>query len=83
MNKTNMNPDSKKIAALLSMASKKLGTSPQELKNQLESGDLSKILKNLPKDQAQVIKNAAGDKNAAQKILSSQQAQEIYNKLKK
>ncbi|WP_037343886.1 hypothetical protein [Ruminococcus sp. FC2018] len=79
----NSNMDQKKLGLLLAMASKKLGTSPQALKDQLERGDLSSALSSLPKDQANSLKQVIGDKNAAKSVLSSPQAQEIYKKLGK
>ncbi len=79
----NGNMDKKKLELLLAMASKKLGTSPQTLKDQLERGDISGALSNLPKDQASSLKKAINDKNTAESLLSSPQAQQIYKKLGK
>ena len=82
MNSMN-NIDSKKMAALLAMASKKLGTTPDALKSQLESGKFDKALSSLPKGHQEKLKRALSDKNSAQQLLSDPRAQEIYKKLQK
>lgn len=79
----NNNIDSKKMAALLSIASKKLGTSPDALKAQLESGSFDKALGNLPQGQQSKLKQALSNPKTAEKLLSTPQAQEIYKKLQK
>ena len=81
MNTGNINK--KKIAALLSIASKKLGTSPENLKAQLESGSFDKALGNLPQAQQAKLKKALSDPKTAEKMLGTPQAQEIYKKLQK
>ena len=77
------NIDSKKMAALLSIASKKLGTSPENLKAQLESGSFEKALGNLPAQQQQKLKKALSDPKTAEKMLGTPQAQQIYKNLQK
>lgn len=79
----NNNIDSKKIEALLSVASKKLGTDPNTLKNQLENGSFDKALGNLPQSQQAKLMKALSDPKSAEKLLSTPQAQEIYKKLQK
>ena len=75
--------DQKKMSALLGIASKKLGTSPEALKAQLESGSFDKALGNLPKMQQAKLRQALSDPKTAEKMLSTPQAQEIYKKLQK
>ena len=77
------NIDSKKMAALLSIASKKLGTTPETLKAQLESGSFDKALGNLPPSQQAKLKKALSDPKSAEKMLGTPQAQEIYKKIQK
>ena len=75
--------DSKKMAALLAIASKKLGTDPNTLKTQLENGSFDKALGNLPQGQQAKLKQALSDPKTAEKLLSTPQAQEIYKKIQK
>ena len=75
--------DHKALSALLSLASKKLGTSPEVLKSQLESGSFDKALSNLPQNQQSRLKQALSDPKTAEKLLSTPQAQSIYRKLQK
>lgn len=80
---SNGNIDSKKLAALLSIASQKLGTDPATLKSQLESGSFEKALGNMPQGQAQKLRQAMSDPKTAEKLLSDPKAKEIYKKLQK
>lgn len=75
--------DPKKMAALLAIASKKLGTDPNTLKSQLESGSFEKALGNLPQGQQAKLKQALSDPKTAEKLLSTPQAQEIYKNIQK
>lgn len=79
----NNNIDAKKMEALLSLASKKLGTDPSTLKNQLESGSFDKALGNLPKAQQAKLMQALSDPKSAEKLLSTPQAQQMYKKIQK
>ena len=78
-NSSDMNPAV--VAAMLKMASGKLGTTPDKLKSQLESGSTDKLLSSMDSKQAQMLKQALADKKTAEKILSSPQAQELMKKL--
>lgn len=80
MNSLKNLPDSKK-QALLTAAAQKLGTSPDDLRRQLENGTFDKALGNMPKGDAAMLMKALSDKTTAEKILSSPQAQAIYKKL--
>lgn len=79
----NNNIDPKKMSALLAIASKKLGTSPEALKAQLESGSFDKALGNLPQAKQNKLRQALSDPKSAEMLLSTPQAQEIYKKLQK
>lgn len=78
-NMNNMNPQA--VEAMLAIASKKLGVSAEELKNQLEQGKLDNALKSVPPKQAQMLKQALSDKEKTEKILNSPQAKELMRKL--
>ena len=79
----NTNIDPKKLSALLSIASKKLGTNPATLRSQLESGSFDKALSSLPQTQRSKLKKALSDPKSAEKLLSDPQAQKIYKTLGK
>lgn len=78
-NFNNMNP--KALQGLLSIASKKLNTTPEELQKQLQDGTFDKALESMPKHDAAKLKAALSNKATCEKILSSPQAKEIYKKL--
>ena len=75
--------DPKAMNALLTLASKKLDTSPDTLRAQLENGSFDKALGNLPQGQQAKLKQALSDPKTAEKLLSTPQAQQIYKKLQK
>ena len=75
--------DPRKLSALLSIASKKLGTDPDTLRSQLESGRFDKALSNLPASQQSKLKKALSDPKSAEKLLSTPQAQDVYKNLGK
>lgn len=78
-----MNINPKQLEALLNLAGKKLGTSPEQLKSQLENGNLQNAVDNLPPQQSAMLRQALADPKVAEKVLSSPQAQEIMKKLSK
>ena len=78
-----MNINPKQLEALLNLAGKKLGTSPEQLKSQLENGNLQNAVDNLPPHQSAMLRQALADPKVAEKVLSSPQAQEIMKKLSK
>lgn len=73
--------DSGALAALLRLASSKLGTTPEELKTELDSGNCGKLADRLPEDQAEKLKKALADPAAQRRILDSPQAKAIIEKL--
>jgi len=76
-----MNPQA--LQALLGMASKKLGTTPDVLQKQLQDGTFEKALSNMSGTDATMLKKALSDPKTAEKILSTPQAKAIYKKLQK
>mgnify|MGYP001119188965 CR=1 FL=1 len=69
--------DPKAMQALLAVASRKLGTTPDVLKGQLESGVYDRALQGMP----MMLQKALSDPKTAEKILSSPQARAIFKKL--
>lgn len=80
-NLNQMNPQA--LQALLGIASKKLGTTPEKLQQQLQDGTFEKALGNMPGNDAAKLKQALSNPKTAEKILSSPQAKAIYNNFKK
>ncbi|MDE6150117.1 MAG: hypothetical protein K2F81_08520 [Ruminococcus sp.] len=74
-----MNPQA--LQALMGIASKKLGTTPEVLQKQLQDGTFEKALGNMPGNDAAKLKQALSNPKTAEKILSSPQAKAIYKKL--
>lgn len=73
--------DPKAMQALLAVASRKLGTTPDVLKGQLESGVYDRALQGMPQNEAMMLQKALSDSKTAEKILSSPQARAIFKKL--
>ena len=65
--------DPKAMQALLAVASRKLGTTPDVLKGQLESGVYDRALQGMPQNEAMMLQKALSDPKTAEKILSSPQ----------
>ncbi|MDO4945029.1 MAG: hypothetical protein Q4E74_07500 [Ruminococcus sp.] len=78
-NLNNINPQA--LQGLLSVASKKLGTTPEKLQKQLQDGTFEQALAGMPKNEAAMLTQALSNKATAEKILSTPQAQAIYKKL--
>ena len=76
-----MNMNQKGMDALINMVSKKMGASPDDLKKNLQSGDINNITKSMSSDDAEKLKQALSNKELTQKIMSSPEAQEIMKKL--
>lgn len=74
-------PNNNELQSLLAMMAQRLGANPEDLKNGAQSGDLSKILANLNPNDAAKIQQVLNDKDAANKLLSSPQAQQLIQRL--
>lgn len=77
----NNNNNNDKIEDLLRTVSSRLGKDPQDLKNAVQSGNFQNIFANLDSADAQKIEQMLSDKNAASKLLSSEQAQQMIKNL--
>ena len=78
-----MNFNEKQLDALLKMASKKLGTSPDVLKNQLQQGKFDNAMSNMSPQQSAVFKSALNNPEIAEKMMNTPQFEELYKKLSK
>ncbi|MDF2567382.1 MAG: hypothetical protein K0R90_838 [Oscillospiraceae bacterium] len=79
MNEKNINP--KQLDELLKMASKKMGTSPEQLKSQLESGNLKDVLKNSNSKGSNKLNQVLSNPDIAEQLLKSPQARQLLKKL--
>ncbi len=66
--------DEKQIEKMISVAAKKLGMTPEQLKNTAMSGDVDGILSKMDKSSADKVRSAMADKKLTD---------ELANKLKK
>jgi hypothetical protein len=84
----NLNPEGvnpQVLNGLLAAASKKLGCTPEQLRAQLESGQLEQAIKNSNPANPQMakLKQAVSDPKAAEKLLKDPTAAELLKKLSK
>ncbi len=61
--------DEKQLNAMLQMASKKLGISPEELKQTAMSGDVDSLLSKMDKTSADKVKKVMNDKNITDELI--------------
>ena len=72
------NIDNEKLKAMLKAAAEKLGTTPENLKNAAENGDLSKIL---AASKNEGLKNLLSDPEKARAIINSEKAKKLREML--
>ncbi len=72
-NNLNLSPD--QVDSLLKMAGEKLGTDPNQLRQQLENGNLNNILGKMDPGSAAQVNKVLQDPQALQQMLSSQKVQ--------
>lgn len=73
-------PNNEELQKLLNVAAQRLGTQPEQLKQQAENGTLQKMLNNLNANDAAKLQQVFSDKEAANKLLNSPQAQVLLKK---
>ncbi len=76
-----MNLSKGQLDSLVTMTSKKLGVSEQQLRTELQKGTFDRLLGTLPKQDAAKLTAALSNPATAQMVLSSPQAKELMNKL--
>lgn len=73
-------PNQNAMNELIQQASKKLGASPEALKQQVNNGKLDEIMKKLPPQQAQSFQNILNNPELAKKLMDTPQAKAIMQK---
>ncbi len=76
-----MNMSPKGMDALINLVSKKMGTSSDSLKKDLQSGNINNLTKGMNNNDVQKLKEALSNKELTQKIMSSPEAKELIKKL--
>ncbi len=66
-----MNLSPKNLDALLALVSKKIGTTPEELKSNLQKGDLSQLTKGMSEEEKEKLNKTLADKELTKKVVSS------------
>ena len=69
--------------AMLAMAAKKLGKNPDELKSQLQKGDMNALTSSLDEKQKQQVASVLNDPQAMQRLMQSPQVKELLDRLAK
>ena len=77
--KMNINPNN--LNVLLNTVSKKLGTSPEALKHELESGKFDSAMKNMNSSQSAMFQKVLNNPSLLEKFMSAPQAQALYKKI--
>lgn len=77
----NLNPQ--QIDGLLRMASSRLGVAPEELRRQLESGDIQRMAQKLTPQQQQQMTGLLRDPQAAAQLAQSPQVRQLLEQLRK
>lgn len=71
------------IDSLLDTVSKKLGITPQKLREAMQKGDLSIALQNMPEKDAKKLKSILGNPELIKKMMNTAQAQGLKRSMKK
>lgn len=79
MNRNNIDP--KKANGLINAISKKIGVSPEQLRNELESGKFDNTLAAMDKKDAAKFQQALNNPGLVERMMSTPQAQALYKKL--
>ena len=80
MNNNQPNLDGAQLEALLKITSQRLGTTPEQLKQAAQSGNLSGLV---GQNEGAALQKVLNDPEAAKKLLSSPQAQKLFQMLQK
>lgn len=71
------------IESMLEAVSKKLGITPQKLKEAIDKGDLSIALSNMPEKDAKKLNSILSDPETIKKVMNSKQAKELKKNMHK
>ncbi len=78
-NNFNISPD--QMDSLMQMASQKIGTDPQKLKEQMQSGNMDGLMQNLTPGQQAQINNLMNNPAAIEKLIASPKVQMLLKGL--
>ena len=70
-------PNQNQLEALLRQAARQLDTDPEKLKNAAQSGQLDSLISGMNAGHAAKFRQVLSDKDAANKLLSTPQAQKL------
>ena len=70
-------PNQNQLEALLRQAARQLDTDPEKLKNAAQSGQLDSLIGGMNAGDAAKFRQVLSDKDAANKLLSTPQAQKL------
>lgn len=71
----------KELQSLLNTMAQRLGTTPDQMKAEAQSGDLSRLFGAMNPEDAAKIQKVLNDREAANKLLNSPQAQQLIRQL--
>ena len=71
------------IESMLEAVSKKLGITPQKLKEAINKGDLSIALSNMSENDAKKLNSILSDPDTLKKVMNSKQAKELKKNMQK
>ncbi len=77
----NMNFSDNQLNRLMQMAGKKMGTDPEKLKQQMESGNMDAIFKNLNENQRAQLMNFMNNPQAIEQLMSNPKIQTLLKDL--
>ena len=76
---TNFNMSDDKMNSLLNMAGQKLGKNPNELREQLQSGDMDALLKNLDPKSASKVQNLLSNPKALETLMQNEHIRNLLS----
>ena len=77
----NMNFSSDQINSLLNVAASRLGTSPEKLRSQLESGSLEDVINGLNSSGGSKLSQLLSNPKAVESLLNSPQARQLIGQI--
>ena len=81
MSDSSITPD--QLNALLQFASRRLGTTPEQLAKTAQTGGTGSLASKLPPDKAAQFQSIAGDPDKIRELMNSPQAQKLIEQLGK
>lgn len=75
------NVDNSRLEALLKLTAKRMGSTPEALKDAAQNGSLSQLMGNVGENESAAMQKVLSDPEAAKKLLSTPQAQKLFQML--